>query len=98
MLGERANSREDEAITVQPAGVLGVELHELVEKNVGNRCHAPVCEILSAAMLSIVLCAAVRAFLAPATGRRRYGEQEGQERTWAHRGDRSLHERLHRPR
>lgn len=36
------NSREDEAVTVQPLRVLRVELHELVEENVGNWCHAPV--------------------------------------------------------
>jgi hypothetical protein len=35
------DSREHEAITVQPFGVLGVELHELVEENVGNGSHAP---------------------------------------------------------
>jgi hypothetical protein len=39
--GEKDNLREDEAISVQPLGVLGVELHELIEKDVGNRCHAP---------------------------------------------------------
>lgn len=33
--------REDETVSVQPLGVLGVELHEFVEENVGNRCHAP---------------------------------------------------------
>lgn len=60
MLWKRTNLRENEAITVQPFGVLGVELHELVEKDVGNRCHAPVCEVLSATVLStlfMVLCA-----------------------------------------
>lgn len=35
------NIRENEAISVQPLGVLGVELHEFVEQDVGNRCHAP---------------------------------------------------------
>jgi hypothetical protein len=38
---KRQNSRENETIPVQPLGVLGVELHELVEEDVGNRCHAP---------------------------------------------------------
>jgi hypothetical protein len=38
---DRANSRENETVAVQPAGVLGVELHELVEDNVGNGRHAP---------------------------------------------------------
>lgn len=35
------DSREDESIAVQPLGVLGVEVHELVEENVGNRSHTP---------------------------------------------------------
>lgn len=39
--GIEEDSREDETVTVQPVGVLGVELHELVEKDVGNGCHAP---------------------------------------------------------
>lgn len=33
--------RENEAITVEPVGVLGVEVHETVEKDVGNGSHAP---------------------------------------------------------
>ena len=33
--------REDKSVAVQPLGVLGVELHELVEKDVGNRRHTP---------------------------------------------------------
>lgn len=33
--------RENEAVTVEPLGVLGVEVHETVEKNVGNGSHAP---------------------------------------------------------
>lgn len=33
--------RKNEAITVEPLGVLGVEVHETVEKDVGNRSHAP---------------------------------------------------------
>ena len=45
------DSREDESITVQPLGVLRVELHELVEKNVGNRRHTPVM-LVSQAILS----------------------------------------------
>lgn len=32
--------RKDEAIAVEPVRVLRVESHELVEKNVRNRCHA----------------------------------------------------------
>jgi hypothetical protein len=32
--------REDEAIAVDPVGVLGVESHELVEQDVGRRGHA----------------------------------------------------------
>lgn len=35
------DSREDETITIQPVGVLGVELEELAPENVGHRCHAP---------------------------------------------------------
>lgn len=31
--------RENESITIDPVGVLGVESHEFVEKDVGNRCH-----------------------------------------------------------
>lgn len=34
--------REDETVTVQPVGVLGVEVHELVEQDVGNGSHSPV--------------------------------------------------------
>ena len=36
------NLREDETVTVQPVGVLGVEVHELVEQNVSNWGHSPV--------------------------------------------------------
>lgn len=32
--------RENKSVTVGPVGVLGVELHELVEENVGHRGHA----------------------------------------------------------
>lgn len=32
--------RENETITVDPVGVLGVEVHELVEQNVGDGGHA----------------------------------------------------------
>ena len=32
--------RENEAVAVDPFGVLGVESHELVEQDVGNRGHA----------------------------------------------------------
>jgi hypothetical protein len=32
--------RENETVAVQPLRVLGVERHELVEQNVGNRGHA----------------------------------------------------------
>lgn len=35
------NSRKNEAISVEPLGVLGVELHKSVEENVGDGCHAP---------------------------------------------------------
>lgn len=31
---------QNEAVTVQPLGVLGVELHEVVEQDVGNGGHA----------------------------------------------------------
>ena len=34
------NEREDKSIAVDPFGVLGIESHELVEKNVGHRGHA----------------------------------------------------------
>lgn len=34
--------REDEAVPVQPVGVLRVELHELVPEDVGNGSHAPM--------------------------------------------------------
>lgn len=37
--------RENESIPVQPVGVLGVELHELVEENVGNGSHSPSMEV-----------------------------------------------------
>lgn len=33
--------RENETISVQPLGVLGVEVHELIEDNVGNGSHSP---------------------------------------------------------
>ena len=32
--------REDKSVAVNPVGVLGVESHELVEHDVGNRGHA----------------------------------------------------------
>ena len=32
--------RQDETITVDPVWVFGVEGHELVEQDMGNRCHA----------------------------------------------------------
>ena len=34
------NLREDEAIAIEPVRVLGVEGHEFVPENMGNRCHA----------------------------------------------------------
>ena len=40
-------SRENEAITVGEVGVLGVEVHELLEKNVSNGCHAPIIRLLA---------------------------------------------------
>jgi len=33
--------RENKSVAVDPFGILRVKLHEFVEKNVGNRCHAP---------------------------------------------------------
>lgn len=42
------DSRENEAVTVEPLWVLWVELHELAVENVGNGCHAPVLRALSA--------------------------------------------------
>lgn len=38
---ETPDLREDEAIPVQPLGVLGVELHEFVEEDVSDRRHTP---------------------------------------------------------
>lgn len=38
----RFDLRENEAVTVQPLGVLGVELHELAKQDVGDRCHTPI--------------------------------------------------------
>lgn len=35
------NLRENETVTVEPVGVLGVELHELVEQDVSDRRHTP---------------------------------------------------------
>ena len=35
----RRHVRENETITVDPVGVLGVEVHELVEQNVGHGGH-----------------------------------------------------------
>ena len=49
--------REDESVAVQPLGVLGVELHELVEKDVGNRRHTPRTTLVKPSpMLSTLLC------------------------------------------
>lgn len=42
------NSRENEAVTVEPLWVLWVELQELAVENVGHWCHAPVLKALSA--------------------------------------------------
>lgn len=42
----RINLRENEAVTVQPLGVLRVKLHEPAEENVGDRRHTPM--VLSA--------------------------------------------------
>ena len=39
----KINLRKDKSIPVEPLGVLGVVSHELGEKDVGNRCHAPRC-------------------------------------------------------
>ena len=38
--GRECHIRENEAVPVDPVGVLGVEVHELVEQNVGHRGHA----------------------------------------------------------
>jgi hypothetical protein len=46
--------RENKSIPVEPLGVLGVELHELVEENVGNRCHAPEKTIVSEGWIILV--------------------------------------------
>ena len=35
----RVDLRENESVSVDPVGVLGVETHELVEKNVSDRGH-----------------------------------------------------------
>ena len=49
--------REDKSVAVQPLGVLGVELHELVEKDVGNRRHTPRTTLVKPSpMLSTLLC------------------------------------------
>lgn len=37
---ERKSLREDETITIGPTGVLGVESHEAVEKDVGDWRHS----------------------------------------------------------
>lgn len=39
-LAQDFNSRQDEAIPIQPMGVFWVEAHELVEKNMSNRGHS----------------------------------------------------------
>lgn len=41
--GSEGGLREDESIPVDPLGVLGVESHEPIEKDVGDGCHAPRC-------------------------------------------------------
>lgn len=38
--GGGGNVRENESVTVDPLGVLGVELHEFVEQDVGDGSHA----------------------------------------------------------
>lgn len=35
----RYDLRQDETITIDPIRVLGVEAHEFVKHDVGNRCH-----------------------------------------------------------
>jgi hypothetical protein len=40
MEGRLKDVREDETIPVSPVGVLRVEVHELVEEDVGDRGHA----------------------------------------------------------
>lgn len=42
------DSRENEAVTVQPVWVLWVEPQELAVEDVGHGCHAPVLRALSA--------------------------------------------------
>lgn len=39
----RCDLRENESVSVDPIGVLGVETHELVEKNVRDRGHTHGC-------------------------------------------------------
>ena len=37
---EKNDLRQDETIAIDPVWVLGVEIHELVEHDMGNGCHA----------------------------------------------------------
>ena len=39
--GRQKRLREDEANPVEPLGVLGVELHDLLEKDMSDRSHTP---------------------------------------------------------
>ena len=39
-MGRKSNLRQDKTITVEPVWVLRVEVHELIEHDVGNGCHA----------------------------------------------------------
>ena len=36
----KSDLRQDETITIDPVWVLGVEIHELIEQDMGNGCHA----------------------------------------------------------
>lgn len=48
--------RQNKAITVQPAGVLRVELHDLVPEDVGDRRHAPnVMSVINLACVELIL-------------------------------------------
>lgn len=51
------DSRENEAVTVQPVWVLWVELHELAVEDVGHGCHAPALRPLSAWFTAFFKCA-----------------------------------------
>lgn len=62
MASGEMDSRKNEAVTVQPLGVLGVELHDLVEKNVGNGCHTPILSLLAILLWSSLTVPVARFF------------------------------------